>query len=255
MAPTTRRRLLAALGSLVGTAGCLGGEGATSTPTWTSTPTRTTTPTATRTRTESGPSDARVVAGAPLPEDPSQFTYASMGPADAPTVTYFGHWKCPKCAGFSTGLAEGLSLADVVTDYVRPGRIRLQFRCLAYLNGEPVLGPDGPRAARAGLAVWTVDPADFWAYYAAVMHNQPPESRRWATAERLLHFAEISRVDDLEAVAARVDSDRYADALRATTTAAARAGIRGTPSLVAGGTVTTPANEKRARSAIESIAR
>lgn len=116
----TRRQFLAASGTAgaLTIAGCLGGSSSSGKP--------------------SGP-----VATAPIPKSPSKYTYAMMGTGEPPVVTYFGNWKCPACKQFDTGM-----LKDIVTDYVEPEKIRLQFRALAYIpgTGEPFLGPDAPRA-------------------------------------------------------------------------------------------------------------
>ncbi len=49
--------------------------------------------------------DAGAVTTAPISETPGEFRYATMGSADVDaTVTYFGSWKCPYCAQFSTGM-------------------------------------------------------------------------------------------------------------------------------------------------------
>ena len=51
-----------------------------------------------------------------------------MGSSDAAiTVTYFGSWKCPYCAQFSTN-----THSQLVTDYVESGSTAIEFRNLAY---------------------------------------------------------------------------------------------------------------------------
>lgn len=215
----SRRRLLLAGGSAaaVGLSGCLGLGGDGSAPTAT-------------------PADVDgPVANAPIPGDPGEFTYARMGSGDLPTFTYFGNWKCPFCARFSTDV-----LGDLVTQYVEPGRLDMVYRGLAYADGEPFLGPDAPRATRAGLAVWAVDPDRYWPYHEYVMANQPPEAEQWATADRLVEFARIAGVSDPEAVRERLDDEPFERAVRETSARASEAGVSGTPALLVDGTVVTP---------------
>jgi len=71
--------------------------------------------------------DTGAVTTAPIPDSPGDFRYATMGSADADVmVTYFGSWKCPYCAQFSTEM-----LSQLVTDYVEPGQLhRGQQRCM-----------------------------------------------------------------------------------------------------------------------------
>ncbi|MFB6135519.1 MAG: DsbA family protein [Halobacteriaceae archaeon] len=191
------------------------------------------------------------VADAPVPEDPGAHRYATMGAGDAPRVTYFGNWKCPYCAQFSTGLLE-----EDVLGYVARGELRLRFRALSYGgNGDPFLGPDAPRAGEAGLAVWNVDPASYWAYHERVFANQPDESEQWATTDRLVSFAEAAGVSDPGAVRTAIEEDTYDAPVRANTEAAVEAGVRGTPSLVADGEVVNPvADPESARTLLSELA-
>lgn len=191
---------------------------------------------------------AQSVATAPIPASPSQYRYAVMGPADADlTITYFGSWKCPYCAQFSTGF-----LTTLVREYVRPGKIAIKFRDLAFFNGEPFLGPDAPAAGHAGLAVWHTDPQTYWTYHEYVMAHQPPERKQWATPERLATFARRAGVSDPGAIRNAVKNQRYTDALRATSDAATRAGVNGTPALFIDGTMVSPFDRDKTHRLIET---
>lgn len=184
---------------------------------------------------------------APVPPSPDDHRYAVAGTADADvTVTYFGSWKCPYCARFGTDF-----LPTLVTDYVDPGKITLEYRNLTYLNGKPFQGPDAPAAARAGLAVWNNTPKSYWAYHESVMANQPPESKQWATADRLTSFAQTAGVPDPSVVRTAIQETKYDDALRATSTAATEAGVQGTPILLVDGTRVSPFKKDQTRRLIE----
>lgn len=192
--------------------------------------------------TESG-----AVATAPVPSSPDNNRYAVMGTDDASaSVTYFGNWKCPYCAQFSTGF-----LPQLVADYVTTGDISLTFRNLTYVNESPFLGVDTPAAGRAGLAVWNTDPTSYWRYHEYVFQNQPPEGREWATAERLVEFATQAGVSEPEVIRTAIQENKYEEALRATTNAANEAGVDGTPMLVVGGQTVSPFEKERTRSLIE----
>jgi len=175
------------------------------------------------------------VANAPAPSF-SDADFAVMGTTDAPTVTLYGNWKCPYTREFVVS-----SLGDVVSTYVEPGALRLRFRALAYRNGDPFLGPDAPRAAWAGQAVWARDPASFWRYFATVFRNQPPERESWATAARLRTFMRAASVSGRDDVTEDVHAGRRDDRVRKTTRRARELDLADVPRLVApDGTVVAP---------------
>lgn len=236
----TRRALLAGAGTatVAGLAGCLGlGGGGSAAPQ------------------DADPHDG-LIANAPVPDDPGSHTYARMGTGADRVVTYVGNWKCPVCAEFSTGSDRVLPLSTIVTDYVEPGDIDLRYRALCYKsNGDPFLGPDAPRAGRAGLAVWNVDPSTYWTYHEYVMQHQPRESKEWATRSTLVDFAEGAGVSDPEAVGSAVGNGQYEEPVKTTAAAAADAGVSGTPTLILGDRQVSPFAEggDRARAALDDL--
>jgi protein-disulfide isomerase len=203
------------------------------------------------TETNGGPEaggDGGIVAAVSIPETPGKFRYATMGSTESDLgITYFGSWKCPYCAQFSTEM-----LPQLVADYVEPGTISVEFRNLAYIGGEPFLGPDAPAAGQAGLAVWNAEPASYWPFHEYVFENQPPEREQWATPDRLVDFARSSGVSNTDAVRTAIQETQYEDALQATDGAARESGVNSTPTLLIDGTTINPlGNEDRTRRLIE----
>jgi protein-disulfide isomerase len=175
---------------------------------------------------------------------------------DGPVITYYGNWKCPFCAEFSTGSDRVFPLSDLITGYVEPGELTLEYRSVAYIDGSPFLGPDAPRAARAGLSVWNHDPESYWPYHEYVMANQPPESREWATADRLVGFAESAGVEGPEGVREDVESGAYEEPVQANTDpflAAFGDEQAGTPAVVVDGSPYSPFEPDAFRSALDSL--
>lgn len=228
----SRRRYLAGLGASLALAGCGGSDGqATATPT--------TTP--------KSVSD-NPVATAPIPDSPATYTYATMGEAGAEhAFTYVGNWKCPFCAQFSVG-----QLPTLLHEYVAPGRATLTYRGLAYTGNGPFLGPDAPRATRAGLAVWNEASERYWPFHEYVMANQPSESEAWATTDRLVSMAEAAGVEATDAIRSALASGAYEDAVRATTDYANEHGVTSTPTLVVGESTVNPLDLEDTRATIES---
>lgn len=143
----------------------------------------------------------------PTPSNPEEYRYATMGPRDdAPTATVYGNWKCPHTREF---VRE--ELPELVDEFVASGDVALQFRTVAYVDDEPFLGPDAPRASRAGLAAWNVDPDSFWAYFAYVFDNQPPEREAWAQPDVLARFATEAGLASVDQFESEFESDTYGD--------------------------------------------
>ncbi|WP_254543455.1 thioredoxin domain-containing protein [Halomarina pelagica] len=210
----SRRRFLAAAGAtgVVGLAGCLGSS-------------------------ETMPDGP--VTKAPVPKSPGDYTYATMGDGGKPVVTYIGNWKCVYCAAFSTNY-----LKDIVTKYVEPGKLSLEFR-----SWPNLIGPDDVRAARAGLAVWNVDPKTYWTYHEYVMANQPPESQEWATTDKLVSFAESAGVSNPEAVRRALEDGTYQQPVQANRQYIEKLRrrypeLRGTPALIVDGTFVPPIRDR-----------
>lgn len=175
-------------------------------------------------------------ADVPLPESADSHQFATMGrPEEVATARVFGSWKCPYTRNF---VVE--ELPQVVDRYVRPGDLAIQFRAVAYRSGEPFLGPDAPRAARAGLSVWNAAPESYWSYFGFVFGNQPPERDAWATIDHLLSFAEAAGVDALEEVELALAGDTYAEDVRSTVQVAGDLGVFAVPRVEVDGQVAAP---------------
>ncbi|WP_192498480.1 DsbA family protein [Halorussus halophilus] len=130
-----------------------------------------------------------VISSVSIPKQPTSYKYPVMGSDDAPlTLTFYGGWKCPYTHNFAIKYME-----TFLKKYVKTGKVQLRFRGVAYNDGEPFHGPDEPRLARAGLAVWTAEPKSFWDFFDLWFHNQQRDSG-WATTENILAVAKEAGV-------------------------------------------------------------
>jgi protein-disulfide isomerase len=97
----------------------------------------------------------------------------AIGPPDAPvTLVEFADLQCPFCASWATD-----AFPDVVEEYVRPGKLRIEFRGLAFI------GDDSEKALRAALAAGQQD--RLWHVVELLYRNQGAENSGWVTDELL----------------------------------------------------------------------
>lgn len=174
------------------------------------------------------------VPGEPLPEDTQQPRYPTLGTADT-TLTVYGNWKCPYTQEFVRQ-----QLGDLVEEFVVPGDVSIEYRTVAYQNGEPNLGEDAPRASEAGLAVWDIDPSSFWTYFAYVFANQPQERFEWATTDTLVRFAERADVAGIDQIRRAIRSRTYVQSVQQSADRADEIGISTVPRVAYDGEVTAP---------------
>lgn len=250
--PVSRRRLLelSAVAAVPALAGCASvvdqsDAGAEQTPTNNSEPQTTATkPTENDTATDEqvAPGDRPETISEPdidvpsnslLKEQPNQ-RYPTLGTADT-TVTLYGNWKCPYTQEFVREQFD-----DLVDDFVAPGDVSIEFRNVAYVDGEPYLGEDAPRATEAGLAVWDIDPTSFWDYFAYVFANQPQERFEWATTDNLVRFAEHAGVDGLDQIRQAIRSRTYNRSVEESAERAVELEITTVPRVAYGDSVTAP---------------
>jgi protein-disulfide isomerase len=264
---TTRRRALALAatgltGSLAGCASIVGGleksESAPETPVGTTKGNATETTTTGTREAEStadapenttadgpetlDPSDLEVTepdvfsSAVPTPSEPSDHRYATMrARADAPTAAVYGNWKCPYTAAFARNL-----LPELVEEFVATGDVAVEFRPVAYEDGDPFLGPDAPRAARAGLAAWNVDPESYWQYFAYVFANQPSEDVAWAQSDVLARLATAAGVESVDRFEAALAGSTHRDAVREAAEQFRRLGADAVPRVVTDDGVSAP---------------
>ncbi|SIQ96730.1 Thioredoxin [Haladaptatus litoreus] len=172
---------------------------------------------------------------ASVPSDPGGFTYARMGSDDASvTATVYGGWKCPYTQRFVLGF-----LGKIVEKYVEPGDVLLEFRAVAYRDGEGFHGPDEPRAARAGLAVWHNDPDSYWDYFEYMFQNRSGVDG-WATTETLMRIAEEAGVENLDSIRSEIEAGKYQQEIKKTMEKVPEVPISAVPRVVVDGEPTAP---------------
>lgn len=146
----------------------------------------------------------------------------ALGSPDAPlTVVEYADLQCPYCAQWSRDVLPAL-----VDEYVRPGRVRLVFRGLAFL------GPDSEKALRTALAAGEQD--RLWDVVHGLYASQGAENAGWVTDDLLRRVAPAAV--DAGRMLAATHSPAVERELAAASRAAERARVPGTPYFEAGPT-------------------
>ena len=97
----------------------------------------------------------------------------SLGRPNAPvTLVEYGDLQCPICRAYTVA-----TLPTLVRDYVRTGKVRLEFRGLAFL------GADSETALKAVIAAGAQNKG--WNMLDLLYRNQGEENSGWATESTL----------------------------------------------------------------------
>ena len=148
----------------------------------------------------------------------------ALGSPDAPvTLVEYADLQCPYCAQWALG-----ALPALVEEYVRAGRLRIEFRGLAFI------GPDSEAALRTALAAGRQD--RLWHAVELFYANQGTENSGWVTEDLIARLA--ASVAELDPGQVTADRESAAiDARIARAQAQARASnVRGTPAFEIGRT-------------------
>jgi protein-disulfide isomerase len=145
----------------------------------------------------------------------------TLGNPDAPvTLVEFADLQCPFCKQ-----ASDASLPTLVDKYVRPGKLKIEFRNYA------ILGPDSEKAARAlqGAA----EQGKAWQFIDTFYLNQGEENTGYVTDEFIRRIARGAGAEPEAIVAASNDVENDAS-LEAAQRDADATGVESTPSFLIG---------------------
>ena len=154
-----------------------------------------------------------------------------LGNANAPvTLVFFGDLQCPICRDFSLGVLPGL-----VQNYVRAGKLRIEYRSLETATREPETFRKQQIAALAGGSQ-----SKMWYYTELFYHQQGEENSEYVNEEFLSKLA--SEVPGLDIAKWRSDRNNpaFENTLLTDAQTANNQGLSGTPSFLLGKTGSQP---------------
>jgi protein-disulfide isomerase len=145
-----------------------------------------------------------------------------LGSADAPvTIDLYEDFQCPACQAWGRSVFPSL-----VSNEITAGTVRIVFHDMAFL------GPESIAAGRAAYAA--AQHAQFWDMWATLYANQRHENSGAFNRANLIAMAEGLGFD-LTRFEADMDSSAALAAIDASRSAASRAGISSTPTLIIDG--------------------
>jgi len=146
---------------------------------------------------------------------------ATLGHADAPvTLIEYADLQCPFCAEWARN-----ALPTLAWDYVRAGKLKIEFRGLDFV------GEDSGKALRFALAAGEKN--KFWHAVELLYWNQGTENTGWVTNAKLDAVATALGLDGAD-LRARGDRTPVVHAIAESTTAARDDDVSSTPTILVG---------------------
>ena len=148
----------------------------------------------------------------------------TLGNPEAKVTIYeFADLQCPFCRDAALG-----SLPTIVNDYVKSGRVRVEFRNFS------ILGPDSDRAARAVQGA--ADQGKAFQFIDLWYRNQGEENTGYVTDEFIRRIAVGARVPNPDAVVEASNNPEKTESMTLAERDADEFGIDGTPAYLLGQT-------------------
>lgn len=135
------------------------------------------------------------------------------------TLIEYADIQCPACRHYTETL-----LPTVVDEYVRPGKVRNEFR------GYPFLGDDSFKGESFLLAAAKQN--KLWQLAEAFYRNQGAENSGWLTDDLIRKLAAEIPGLDVDKLFADAQTEEAGQAAQQSATEAQNAGITGTPTLI-----------------------
>jgi protein-disulfide isomerase len=151
----------------------------------------------------------------------------AIGSPKAPvTMQYFGDLECPICRDFTEG-----ALKPLIEKYVRPGKLRIEYRNLETATREPETFRTQQTAA---LAAGKQNKA--WDFIELFYHQQGQEDTEYVTEKYLQELAKQVPDMNLATWTADRNNGEFTNTITSDAQAANNAGFTGTPSFLIGKT-------------------
>jgi protein-disulfide isomerase len=140
-----------------------------------------------------------------------------LGRSDAPvTLVEYADLQCPFCAEWARA-----TLPQLVSDYVKDGRLKIEFRGLTFI------GPDSETALRSALAAG--DQQKLWNVVDLLYVNQGEENSGWVSDDFLRSVGEAVPGLDVDRMLNDAGSNAVTEEIARAANSATAAGVTSTP--------------------------
>lgn len=154
-----------------------------------------------------------------------------LGNPDAPvTLVEYADYQCPFCGAFSKEI-----MPQVINDFVKTGKIKIEFKDLPFLDSAQGYGESDMAAEAAACAA---DQGKFWQMHDTIFANQNGENQGAYSKDRLKKMAELAGLDTGKFNTC-FDDRAHKDDVKAMQDEAVAAGVTSTPTLMINGTKIT----------------
>lgn len=168
-----------------------------------------------------------VVAGKPVDASIPRDGRVLGDPGAPVTLVEWADYQCPFCGAFSKEI-----MPRVIEDFVKTGRLKIEFKDLPFLDSASGYGESDMAAEAAACAA---DQGKFWEMEETIFANQHGENEGAYSKGRLKQMAVLAGLDS-EQFNTCFDDRVHKDEVQAMQAEAVAAGITSTPTLVINGT-------------------
>jgi protein-disulfide isomerase len=151
-----------------------------------------------------------------------------LGDPNAPvTIVEYADYQCPFCGEFYANIEPSL-----INDYIKNGKVKLEFRDLPFLDDSVSTYGESDMAAEA--AACALDQGKFWEFHDTLYANQHGENEGAFTKDRIKQIAQVVGLD-ITTFNSCFDNRTHKDDVAAMKTEAEQAGVDATPTLFLNG--------------------
>lgn len=151
----------------------------------------------------------------------------TLGNPDAPvTIVEWADYQCPFCKAFGDNI-----LPSVIDDYVKTGKVKIEFRDMPFLDDRSGSGESDKAAEAAACAI---DQGKFWQMHDTIFANQHGENEGAFSDDRLRSMAGLAGLDTGQFNAC-FDARTHQNDVQASQTEGQQAGVTSTPTLFING--------------------